>query len=178
MKKLMLVIGAALLATGLYLMVNITSPYLPASKNVAAKQKNDLATNSITIPSVGIYAPILQGNADVLEQGAWHRFPERGNPVKGGTFIVSAHSFVFRLNPAQTRQDSYFFNLHKAKVGDKVTVVWDKKEYVYTVTKSYDVKPDAVEIEEVNGIDHLVLYTCTPGGSADGRVVIEAQPDF
>ena len=178
MKKLMLIIGVTLLAAGLYLMVTIASPYLPAQKNLDQKQKNNLATNSVVIPSVGIYAPILQGNADVLEQGAWHRFPERGNPVKGGTFILSAHSFVFRLNPLQTRQDSYFFNLHNTKVGDKIHIVWDKKEYTYTVSKLYDVKPDAVEIEEANGTDHLVMYTCTTGGSADGRVVLEALPDF
>lgn len=178
MKKLMLILGVGLLAAGLYLMVNVAIPYLPPSNNPIIKQKNDLSTNSVAINSVGIYAPIIQGNADALNQGAWHRFPERGNPVKGGTFILSAHSFVFRLNPLQTRQDSYFFNLHKAKVGDKVTVVWDKKEYVYTISKMYDVKPDSVEIEEVNGIDHLVMYTCTSGGSSDGRVVVEALPDF
>ena len=178
MKKLMLIVGVVLLATGLYLMLNVTAPYIPSTKTPAQKQKNDLAKNSVTVPSVGIYAPIIEGNADALNQGAWHRFPDRGNPVKGGTFILSAHSFIFRLNPLQTRLDSYFFNLHKTKVGDKVNVVWDKKEYSYTVTKTYDVKPDAVEIEQVTGTDHLVMYTCTPGGSADGRVVIEARPDF
>lgn len=174
----MLVIGSVLLAAGLYLMANVVSPYVPSSKSLIEKQKNNLAVNSVTVSSVSIYAPILEGSADVLDQGAWHRFPERGNPVKGGTFILSAHSFVFRFNPLQTRQDSYFFNLHNTKVGDKIQVVWDKKEYTYTVSKIYDVTPDAVEIEEVNGTDHLVMYTCTSGGSADGRVVIEALPDF
>lgn len=178
MKKLTLIAAVALLTAGLYLMLNVASPYVPASKSATQKQKADLSKNSVSISSVGIYAPIVEGSADVLDQGAWHRFPERGNPVKGGTFILSAHSFIFRLNPLQTRQDSYFFNLYKTKVGDKVNVVWDKKEYVYSVTKTYDVKPDATEIEEVNGLDHLVIYTCTPGGSADGRVVIEARPDF
>lgn len=178
MKKLTLITAVALLAAGLYLMVNVAIPYLPISEMPTQKQKEDMSTNSITINSVGIYAPVLEGSAEVLNQGAWHRFPERGNPVKGGTFILSAHSFVFRLNPLQTRKDSYFFNLHKTKVGDKINIVWDKKEYVYTVTKTYEVKPDATEIEEANGIDRLVVYTCTPGGSADGRVVIEARPDF
>ncbi len=178
MKKLTLIIGLALLSAGLYLMLIIVLPYIPAQKNPTEKQKSELSVDSVTVPSVGIYAPIIQGNADALNQGAWHRFPERGNPVKGGTFILSAHSFVFRLNPLQSRQDSYFFNLHKAKVGDKIHVVWDKKEYTYTVSKLYEVQPNAVEIEEVNGTDHLVMYTCTPGGSADGRVVIEALPDF
>ncbi len=174
----MLIVGVALLGAGMYLMFNLASPYLPVSKNPIEKQKSDLSVDSVAIASVGVYAPIVQGNADVLNQGAWHRFPERGNPVTGGTFILSAHSFMFRLNPLQTRQDSYFFNLHKAKIGDKITIVWDKKQYTYTVSKTYDVKPDAVEIEEVNGTDHLVMYTCTTGGSADGRVVIEALPDF
>ena len=178
MKKLTLTIGLVLLGVGLYLMLIIVLPYLPAQKSTIEKQKNELSVDSITVPSVGIYAPIIQGNADALNQGAWHRFPERGNPVAGGTFILSAHSFVFRLNPLQTRQDSYFFNLHKAKVGDKIHVVWDKTEYTYTVSKLYEVQPNAVDIEEVNGIDHLVMYTCTAGGSADGRVVIEALPDF
>lgn len=174
----MLIVGTILLVAGLYLMLNVASPYLPIARTATDKQQNDLTKNSVAVPSAGIYAPILEGSADVLEDGAWHRFPERGNPVQGGTFIVSAHSFVFNWNPIETRKDSYFFNLHKTQVGDKLTVVWDKKQYTYTVSKTYDVKPDAVEIEEVNGSDHLVLYTCTPGGSIDGRVVVEALPNF
>lgn len=175
MKKLMVIAGGLLCIAGLYLLLILAAPHValnhaPATLNDAAKY------DSVSIGSIGLYAPIVSGGSEALNKGAWHRFAERGNPSQGGTFILSAHSFVFRWNPLQTRQDSYFFNLHKATPGTKVDVVWKGKPYTYQVTRVYQVKPDATEIEQVTSEDHLVLYTCTPGGSADGRVVVEARP--
>src|SRR5690606_5479995 len=121
-----------------------------------------------------IQASILSGGEEVLERGAWHRKPHQGNPITGGNFILSAHSFIFNLNPARTREKSYFYNLYRLSEGDNVYIDWEGKRYTYKVTKKYQVDPDAVSIESQTEEPRLTMYTCTPGGSADGRVVIEA----
>ena len=173
-KKLLLLIGVIAMLTGMYLLINLGAPLVPSKKDI--KKLEVTKTDQIIIPAVGISAPIQSGGSEALEKGAWHRYPERGNPVDGGNTIISAHSFIFDLNPLQTRKNSYFYNLHKLEVGNQVYMDWQGKRYEYKVSKKYDVKPNATEIEAPSKEPKLTIYTCTPGGSADGRIVIEATP--
>lgn len=160
--------------SGIYLLINLGAPLVPSKKDI---KKVELSkSDQIIVPEVGISALIVTGGSEALEKGAWHRYPERGNPVDGGNMIISAHSFIFDLNPLQTRRNSYFYNLHKLEPGDKVYIDWHGKRYSYKVARKYDVKPDALDIEAPSKDAKLTIYTCTAGGSADGRVVIEAQP--
>ena len=53
-------------------------------------------------------------------------------------------------------------------------IFYQYKWYTYTVTKKYNVKPNATEIEAPSETSKLTLYSCSLGGSADGRIVIEA----
>jgi len=163
------------MVAGIFLLFNLFSPAVSTKKDI--KKVSVTQTDQIIIPEVGISAPILTGGSEALEKGAWHRYPERGNPVVGGNMIISAHSFIFDWNPLKTRENSYFYNLHKLNVGDAVYVDWQGKRYAYKVSKTYEVKPDATDIEAPGIKPHLTIYTCTPGGSADGRVVVEAVPE-
>lgn len=166
-------LGFALLVTGIYLLVNIMSPrLLPNKVSVDAPVSKG---NQVLSPVANIQAPIIAGGEEVLEKGAWHRKAEQGNPLIGGNFILSAHSFILDLNPAQTREKSYFYSLYRLSEGDDVYIDWEGKRYNYKVTKKYQVDPNAVSIEDQTDEARLTIYTCTPGGSADGRVVIEAK---
>lgn len=53
---------------------------------------------------------------------------------------------------------------------------WNSKPHTYKVSRTHEVKPNQVEIEDPTEDDKLTLYTCTLGGSYDGRLVIEALP--
>jgi len=133
--------------------------------------------NTIFIPSVRIQADIGEGGSDTLDKGlAWHRLPEQGNPAKGGNMIITGHSFVWGYKPDEIKKRSIFYDLKDIKVGDEVLVNWDGKQYKYSVSKVKTVKPSAVEIEQPTGDPILTIYTCTIGGSADGRVVVIAKP--
>jgi LPXTG-site transpeptidase (sortase) family protein len=57
-----------------------------------------------------------------------------------------------------------------------VLINWQGKQYKYAVEEVKQVKPNAVEIEYQSSKPRLTIYTCTPGGSADGRVVVVAVP--
>jgi sortase A len=129
----------------------------------------------IQIAKINLEVPFYSnGGAELLEKGSWWRFPDRGNPEKGGNFILSAHRFTLGNSPGQTKTKSPFYNLHKLNEGDTIRVHFKNKWYDYKVTRLYSVQPNATEIEEPSNTPKLTLYTCTLKGSADGRMVIEA----
>jgi sortase A len=143
----------------------------------SANEKPAADKNTIFIPSVSIQADIEEGGPDTLDKGfAWHRLPEQGDPIKGGNMIVTGHSFVWGYRPDEVYKRSIFYDLKDIKVGDEVLINWDGKQYKYSVSKVKTVKPNAIEIEQPSGDPMLTIYTCTVGGSADGRVVVIAKP--
>lgn len=176
LQYILLAVAILLLATGLYilLMVKATSLVVPgmAPSYVAAPEQ--IGDHTIIIPEIGVNVNIASGDQSMLKNGAWHRFPERGDPEKGGNFIVSGHRFIMGWTPTKTKQQSYFYNLDKLEVDDTILIDWNKTRYTYKITKKYTVKPQQVEIEAPSDEAKLTLYTCTLNGSNDGRVVFEA----
>ncbi|MDQ5972192.1 MAG: sortase [Patescibacteria group bacterium] len=163
---------------GAYLLLLTQSSTLPALPVPGFRQPvisipDD--TNHVEIAKIGVNTAIVTGNAGALEKGAWHRFPERGDPEKGGNFILSAHRFQLGLTPEGTRSRSPFYKLDKLVVGDEIVVVYNKNRYTYQVTKTYDVPRTAVEIEAPSETAKLTLYSCNIRGEAAGRIVVEAE---
>ena len=111
-----------------------------------------------------------------MENGAWWRAPDSGNPKDGGNFVLSAHRFIMGLTPQQTLRKSPFYNIDKLVVGDEITIDYEGERYVYQISKIFAVKPEAIEIENRTDEPQLTLYSCTLGGASDGREVIIAKP--
>lgn len=178
---LLVLIVSILLVAATYIVWLMLSPKTHKSSQQDIQQATDKAIaedkDMLLIPSVGIKSEISDGDVSILDKGlAWHRLPDRGNPAKGGNTILTGHSFVWGYTPKQVEEQSIFFNLHDAKVGDDIKVVWDKKTYNYKIAEVKNVKPNATEIESETKAAQLTIYTCTSGGSADGRVVVIAKP--
>lgn len=73
--------------------------------------------------------------------------------VEGGNFILAAHSGTARI--------SYFRNLSKLSVEDKVSIDYNGKTYNYKVANIYSVeKTGKVEIKRNNNKNALTLITC------------------
>lgn len=168
---------------GVYLLVLVFSPKVkelpgsPIDYNSTDDAKD--LRNRIQIERINLEVPFFGENTPAsLEKGAWWRFPERGDPEKGGNFILSAHRFNLGVTPRGTRAKSPFYNLNEVQSGDKIKVFYNKKWYEYEVTKNYDVARTAVEIEKQTTEPKMTLYTCSLQGEADGRVVIDAKPLF
>lgn len=174
-------IAVVLIGAGAYMLILTQSANLPVSSSIdlnTADDEND-TRNRIQIEKMGIEVPYYGENTPAtLEKGAWWRFPERGNPEKGGNFILSAHRFYLGTTPQGTKARSPFYKLDTLNEGEKIRIFYEGKWYEYEVTKKYSVAPNAVEIEEETAEPRLTLYTCSLQGSADGRVVIEAKPLF
>lgn len=184
-----IIIGIALLLMGAggYLLFTIYSPFLATQlvdpKNNSTtkllhttKAEEHYPENRIYIPAIDVNIPYEAGGPEVLELKAWWRKPANGNPKDGGNFIVAAHRFQIGPTPQRTINNSPFYNINRLKLGDDITVDYDGKRYEYTISEIFRVKPNQVEIEERTDKSRLTLYSCTLGGSFDGREVIIATP--
>ena len=177
---ILLVFSLGLFLVGAYQLILLASPTIIfANKNIDINKVAKQDTfDAVIIPSIGVNVEFRSGGENILNDYAWHRYPERGNPEIGGNFVLSAHRFKIGLTPGETKRNSPFYNVDKLKNGDPIYVRWKNKMYKYKISKKYNVKPTQVEIEAPSEQPKLTLYTCSLGGSADGRVVLEAKPDF
>ncbi|HMS32045.1 MAG TPA: class E sortase [Candidatus Saccharibacteria bacterium] len=177
-------ISISLFFAGVYLMTLVFAPALQSGIILGqpakvAQSEPKPGDNILYIPKIGLEVPFLTGDESVMEQGAWHRYPERGDPETGGNFILSAHRFIMKWTPGATMDSSPFYNVGKLNVGDQFIVDYKGKRYNYEITKKYGVKPTDIAIEDPvkDKIKDakLTLYSCTLKGSDDGREVFEAK---
>ncbi|HTK39907.1 MAG TPA: class E sortase [Patescibacteria group bacterium] len=176
----LIIISSVLFGGGLYLLSLVAAPtILPyIEKNTVDVSKLDgpkVGSNRVIIPKINVDIAYGEGTA-ALDRGAQWRYPERGNPEKGGNFIIAAHRFSLAATPQATLVQSPFYHIDKLAKDDEIIVDYNGKRYGYKVDKIYDVKPTQVEIEAPSSTSKMTLYTCSLGGASDGRVVIEARP--
>jgi sortase A len=145
-----------------------------AQWNAPVSHTPGLTEQRIYIPRLKLNLTYKTGNATVLRDNAWHRFPERGDPEKGGNFILAGHRFEIGLTPGETRHRSPFYHINKVEIGDYVYSDFNGQRYQYKVTRKYTVKPTQTEIEAPSTTAIMTLYTCTLKGQSDGREVLEA----
>lgn len=170
----------AVLCAGIggYILLLLSSPKVV---EFTAKEWNgpppttDISENRLYIPKIKLNIAYATGGQEVLDDKAWHRFPERGDPEKGGNFILSGHRFELGLTPQQTIRKSPFYNIDQLQVDDDLFVDFNKRRYKYQIVEKFAVKPTQVEIEAPSDEAKLTLYTCTLGGEADGREVLIAK---
>lgn len=178
---LLFLVAISLLALAIYIALLLFWPKAHKPKTTEETQQTitqaqEEGKNILIIPAIGVNTQVLEGGEEQLDHGVLHWLPKNGNPESGGNTILTGHSFVWGYIPQQIKEKSIFYNLHEVKVGDPIEVVWNKKHYSYKVTEVKSVKPNQTEIQDKTADPQLTVYTCTIGGSADGRVVVIAKP--
>ncbi len=183
--RLGVLLPVLLLFAGIYTLGLVFAPKLAPVLNrgkVGKALETNLPQNGndrVYIQKLGVNVELNTGNESAMHGGnAWHRFPERGNPVTGGNFIISAHRWIRGNTPQETIKQSPFYNTDQLSVGDSIVIDFEGKRFKYDIYEIFDVKPDQVEIEEPlkeGQESYMTLYTCTLKGSADGRVVVRAR---
>lgn len=183
-RSILSLISLLMFGIGLYLIILTFAPVFQpgivfGNPSAVAQNEPRIGQNVLYIPKIGLEVPFLTGDERVMEEGAWHRYPERGDPETGGNFILSAHRFIMKWTPTATMTSSPFYNVGKLNEGDEILVDYNGKRYTYVITKKYAVKPTDVEIEDPvkdrQADAKLTLYSCTLQGSGDGRDVFEAK---
>ncbi|MFZ1258801.1 MAG: class E sortase [Candidatus Saccharimonas sp.] len=179
-KQVVGLFAVIMLMGGLYLLTLVSAPTIAPLVMMKPIEVSSLPVpqkteNRIVIPKIGVNIPYGTGKV-ALDQGAEWRYPERGNPEKGGNFVVAAHRFTLAPTPTETVRKSPFYHIDKLVVGDKIVVDYDGIRYGYEIQKIFDVKPTQVEIEAATDEAKLTLYTCELDGAESGRVVVVAKP--
>ncbi len=173
-----LAVGCLFIGGYLLLLVSapLVAPYVYTKPiDVKSLPKPQITDNRIIIGKIGVNIPYGTDGKLSLDRGAWWRYPERGNPIDGGNFIIAAHRFSIQPTPRSTIEKSPFYNIDKLTLGDDIVVDYKGKRYDYRITKIFDVRPNQVEIEAKTNDNRLTLYSCELGGAEAGRVVIIAE---
>lgn len=125
--------------------------------------------NRLIIPDILFNEKIHDGpDARTLNQGLWRR-PLTSTPGQGSNTVITGHRFTYD-NPNGT-----FYHLNKLKPGSEIGVFWEDEKYIYEVTDTFVVSPDAVHVEAPTDNATLTLYTCTPLWNPVDRLIVVAE---
>ena len=136
---------------------------------------------SLEIPKIGAYSQVIPNvnthsqkvYSEALKQGVAHA---AGTllPGSGGSVTLFAHSTDLAANI--DTYNAVFYRLDELEVGDTITLWYMGEKLTYSVVGSRVTPPADVAVftKEVNG-DKLYLVTCTPRGTTQNRLIVEAK---
>lgn len=120
----------------------------------------------IRIPSIGVDAPVVEGDDwESLMRGAGHHVGS-ANPGQRGNCIISAHNDIY---------GEIFRDLPEVELGDIVEVYTAGQVYRYTVTQQRIIKPTDVSVMYPTSSPVLTLISCYPYGIDTHRIVVVAE---
>lgn len=175
------VLSLIVIMMGVYIILSPVLPWLSyniaqssggAAKTISPENISQAAQkggNWLLAPKAGIEEPILEGQSlSTVHKGAWRR-PNSSTPPVGSNTVITGHRFGYFGNTKYV-----FYNLDKLEVGDEISVIWEKENFIYKVKEVKIVPPTATYIEDSTEGSLLTLYTCTPILTATDRLVVTA----
>ena len=136
----------------------------PARRRVAPGSE-PVRPSSLWIPRLHLRSRILASSH--LNRGpAW--WPITGRPGGGDTIALAGH---------RTTHSRPFYFLERLQRGDRIHIAYRGRSYVYRVSRSRVLSSANLHIADAVGHERLLLSACTPRGSAEFRLVVEALPE-
>lgn len=124
------------------------------------------ALGALAIPSIGLHAAFVQGtNESSLALGPGH-YDSTALPGEGRTIAIAGHRTTY-LAP--------FRHIDRLRAGDRIQLAMPYGVFLYVVTSTRVVAPDAWWITADTGQERLVLSACNPLFSASQRLVVFAR---
>lgn len=146
---------------------------------------------SISIPSLGIRAPVLLPSMRFWKSRDWKlleeqmqmglnygavAYPHSAVPGEKGSVIIAGHSSPPTERAAESEFGRLFAEVPSLKPGDIITISRGGKEAHYEVRESVVVPPTATEIlRQQSEKGEIKLITCYPVGSTRDRIVVTAE---
>lgn len=189
-KSLLLVIGSLLIFISIFLFIfNYYNSYkddLKEQKNLddfyqeQEEIKEIIKDNKEDIEKVKVdsnYIAVLKIDKINLEKGLYEIGNSLNNVdhnieilsgsnmpnVENGNLVLASHNGYLK--------ESYFRNLYKVEIHDKISVFYDSYEYIYEVINTYKVeKTGTVKVIRNNNKNTLTLITCS--GDNEQLVVV------
>lgn len=141
----------------------------PLAKHDTVPDSEIPEENTLVIPAMKLQETIYESeDTSALAKGVWHR-PKSNTPPSDGNTVLTGHRFTYG-GPA------VLYHLDMVKVGDDITVYWNRKKYSYQVRDVSVVPPNDKNGEARTVEPLLTIYTCTPLFTAKNRLVIQAVP--
>lgn len=136
---------------------------VPAAPPAPRGQESYLELGSIEMPSIGVTKTLLEGiTLNTLDRGPGH-WPGTAMPGQIGNAVIAGH---------RTSHDKPFRNIDKLVVGDQVIFTTAEGRFVYEVTGTVVVAPDAMYIIDQTSTATATLFACHPPGSTRQRIVV------
>jgi sortase A len=138
---------------------------LPVPKPVPAERAQEQYTElgTIEIPTLGVSKKLLEGvslNTLDIAPGHW---PGTAMPGQQGNVVIAGH---------RVSHDHPFKQVDKLKPGDEVIMTTAEGRFVYHVTSTEIVAPDAIWIIDQTPDATATLFACHPPGSTRQRIVV------
>ncbi len=138
------------------------------------------ASPKITIPKIGVYAPVVYDMNSVneddvqgtLQNGVLH-FGNSPLPGQPGNAVFVGHSS--NLPWAVGDYKFVFMLLDKLEAGDNIYLDYNGTRYTYEVMDKKVVKPNDVSVLEGSLYPKATFITCTPLGTNTNRLVVSAR---
>ena len=151
-------------------------PKAPAAPVVTVATTTE---STLTIPKLNVNAPIIYqssiAEADIqrsLQNGVVH-YSTTAKPGQPGNTVIVGHSSNDWWEPGNYK--FVFVLLDKLVVGDKVSLSYEGKYYVYEVYESKVVEPTDLTVLAQTPGHNLTLLTCTPAGTNWRRLIVRAK---
>jgi sortase A len=138
----------------------LPNPEAPPDEN-ANEPVVELGT--IEIPRINVTKTMFEGiTLSTLDRGPGH-WPGTAMAGQPGNVVVAGH---------RVSHDKPFRNLDKLEPGDDVIFTTDAGRFVYKVTSTEVVTPDALWIVDQTADSTATLFACHPPGSTRQRIVV------
>ena len=135
----------------------------PGSRQITSDGRRS-APSMLRIPRLHLKSRIFAPSQ--LDRGpAW--WPITGRPGGGDTVAVAGH---------RTTHSHPFYFLERLRAGDRISITYRGRSFVYRVVRSRVITAQNLHIADAVGHERLLLTACTPRGSAQYRLVVEALP--
>ena len=132
----------------------------PADPNAAVPV---VAVGTIEIPKLGVTKSMYEGiTLTTLNHGPGH-WPGTAMPGHQGNVVIAGH---------RVSHDKPFRNIDQLVPGDQVILTTDEGRFVYQVTGTDIVYPDALWIIDQTADYTATLFACHPAGSTRQRIVV------
>ncbi len=155
-------------ATTSTLAVTTTSEALPVPLPAPAPRAKEpvVTLGTLEIPKLGVSKPLLEGvSLTVLDNGPGH-WPGTAMPGSIGNVVIGGH---------RTSHDKPFRNIDQLVAGDDVVLTTTEGRFVYKVTSTEVVKPNAIWIIDQTPAFTATLFACHPVGSTRERFVVHLE---
>lgn len=110
----------------------------------------------VVIPKIDVFSPIGESEDPeiTLREGTWMASDYGRPPNNDLPIILAAHRFGYVYWDRETRNRLSFYNLPRTRVGDKIKIIWEQREYEYEIYA----EDDSTYVKDYTA--DLIIYTC------------------